>query len=122
MGTNSAVRPGTSVAARGRGHHRAFSSLLACAFLFGAVRALAQPAADAIATPSRAGRVSCLCRKASGGALHRAVERDYDTPVSVLVSEEAAREDAEQAADRQAAIKPLRMLDIDKDARMPGSM
>ncbi len=44
--------------------------------------------------------------------------RDYDTYVSALVYEEAARGDAGQAAKRLAAIKPFRMLDIDKDARM----
>lgn len=41
----------------------------------------------------------------------------YDTYVSALVYEEAARGDAEQAARRLAAIKPFRMLDIDEDAR-----
>jgi predicted nucleic acid-binding protein len=42
----------------------------------------------------------------------------YDTYVSALVFEESARGDAEQAAKRLAAIKPFRMLDIDKDARI----
>ena len=45
----------------------------------------------------------------------------YDTYVSALVYEEAARGDAEQASKRLAAIKPFRMLDIDKDARMLAS-
>jgi predicted nucleic acid-binding protein len=47
--------------------------------------------------------------------------KDYDTYVSALVYEEAARGDAEQAAKRLAAIKPFRMLDIDTDARMLAS-
>ena len=42
----------------------------------------------------------------------------YDTYVSALVYEEAARGDAAQAAGRLAAIKPFRMLDVDEDARM----
>jgi len=46
---------------------------------------------------------------------------EYDTYVSALVYEEAARGDAEQASKRLAAIKPFRMLDIDKDARMLAS-
>lgn len=43
--------------------------------------------------------------------------RVYDTYISALVYEEAARGDAEQSAKRLAAIKPFRMLDIDEDAR-----
>ena len=43
---------------------------------------------------------------------------DYDTYVSALVYEEAARGDVEQASRRLAAIKPFRMLDIDEDARI----
>ena len=46
---------------------------------------------------------------------------EYDTYVSALVYEEAARGDAEQASKRLGAIKPFRMLDIDKDARMLAS-
>jgi predicted nucleic acid-binding protein len=42
----------------------------------------------------------------------------YDTYVSALVYEEAAKGDAEQASRRLAAIKPFRMLDIEKDARL----
>jgi predicted nucleic acid-binding protein len=42
----------------------------------------------------------------------------YDTYVSALVYEEAARGDIEQASSRLAAIKPFRMLDIDEDARI----
>ena len=45
------------------------------------------------------------------------LQEDYDTYVSALVYEEAARGDAEQASKRLAAIKPFRMLDIDMDAR-----
>ena len=43
---------------------------------------------------------------------------DYDTYVSALVYEEAARGNAEQAAKRLDAIKPFRMLDVDGDARL----
>ena len=42
----------------------------------------------------------------------------YETFVSALVSEEAAKGDAEQAAKRLVAIKPFRMLDIDEEARV----
>jgi predicted nucleic acid-binding protein len=42
----------------------------------------------------------------------------YDTYVSALVYEEAARGDAEQSAKRLSAIKPFRMLDIDEDVRL----
>jgi predicted nucleic acid-binding protein len=42
----------------------------------------------------------------------------YDTYVSALVYEEAARGDAEQAAKRLLAIKSFRMLDVDEDARV----
>ncbi|MEI8191035.1 MAG: type II toxin-antitoxin system VapC family toxin, partial [candidate division NC10 bacterium] len=42
----------------------------------------------------------------------------YDTYVSALVYQEAARGDAVQVAERLAAIKPFRMLDVDEDARM----
>ena len=41
----------------------------------------------------------------------------YDTYVSALVFEEAARGDSVLAASRLAAIKPFRMLDIDDEAR-----
>ena len=41
----------------------------------------------------------------------------YDTFVSALVYEEAARGDAEQASRRLVAIKPFRMLDIEEEAR-----
>jgi len=41
----------------------------------------------------------------------------YDTYVSALVFEEAARGDTAQASSRLAAIKPFRMLDIDEEAR-----
>lgn len=41
----------------------------------------------------------------------------YDTYISALVYEEAARGDSEQAAKRLEAIKPFRMLDIDDDVR-----
>jgi predicted nucleic acid-binding protein len=41
----------------------------------------------------------------------------YDTYVSALVYEEAARGDTEQAGKRLAAIKPFRMLDVDEEAR-----
>ena len=41
----------------------------------------------------------------------------YDTYVSALVFEEAARGDAVQAAGRLAAMKPFRMLYIDEEAR-----
>ena len=47
--------------------------------------------------------------------------KEYDTYVSALVYEEAARGDTEQAAKRLAAIKPFRMLDIDTDERMLAS-
>ena len=43
---------------------------------------------------------------------------DYDTFVSALVYEEAAKGDIEQATRRLAAIKPFRMLDIDEEARI----
>lgn len=42
----------------------------------------------------------------------------FDTYVSALVYEEAARGDAEQASRRLAAIKFFRMLDIDEHTRM----
>ena len=41
----------------------------------------------------------------------------YDTYVSALVYEEAAKGDAEQASGRLAAIASFRMLDIDDDSR-----
>jgi predicted nucleic acid-binding protein len=43
---------------------------------------------------------------------------DYETYISALVYEEAARGDSEQASKRLKAIEPFLMLDIDEDARM----
>lgn len=42
---------------------------------------------------------------------------DFETYVSALVYEEAARGDADQAQMRLAAIKPFRMLEIDDESR-----
>ena len=42
----------------------------------------------------------------------------YDTYVSALVYEEAARGDADEATKRLDAIKPFRMLDIDDETRI----
>ncbi|MFH1922182.1 MAG: type II toxin-antitoxin system VapC family toxin [Planctomycetota bacterium] len=42
---------------------------------------------------------------------------DFETYVSALVYQEAARGDADQARMRLAAIKPFRMLDIDDESR-----
>ena len=46
-----------------------------------------------------------------------ALTKNFDTYISALVYEEAARGDATQAAKRLAAIQPFPMLDIDEAAR-----
>jgi len=43
---------------------------------------------------------------------------EYETYISALVYEEAARGDAEQASKRLNAIKPFSLLDIDEDSQM----